>query len=400
MQAYVVFTCGQNSAKSMETHSAESEVWKSDHVFEIIYGNENLEIELYDAKLPPQEGPQQKYRMSLDNFKDQNKHDEWIQLRNLDDSLSETRLHLNIHWVYSTVDYLTKLIAGFDHSILEEQKNYFNYIDDLNALYEPFMALQTQQIVVQGPQKSPYNPDPAHKETERAFKKSAEIDKTRMILTVLGYMTMIWFVMNLCNCYLKSSFLDLMLSLLYLSSIFLEHPTFNTANTIVYIVAICIAFVLDITWLCLYWDAWWSTPYIDDNMFQGLRKFIIIITIINVVIKAVICVLLFLKNYFIKDVSEIRSFDQHDRSEVNVAGGYGGGQGLGIGRIGGEDQHNYNPHMGSNVYDRPQGSTGFYNEQQSNVYGQNNRSGYQGYEMSGYHNDQSAYGNRPVGSGY
>jgi hypothetical protein len=262
MLAYVVFTCGQNSVKSMETGSAESEVWKSDHVFEIIYGNENLEIELYDAKLPPQEGPQQRYTMSLDNFKDQNKHDEWIELRNLDNSLSQTRLHLNIHWVYSTVDYLTKLIAAFDHQILEEQKMYFQFIDDLNALYDPFTALATQKIVVHGPQKSPYNPDPAHQETERAFKKSAEIDKTRTILTVLGYMCALWFVMNLCNCYYKSSFLDLMLSLLYLSSIFLENPTLNTKNTYVYILAISIAMILDIVWLCMYFDVIFSSPKI------------------------------------------------------------------------------------------------------------------------------------------
>lgn len=346
MLAYVVFRCGENTAKSMETRSAESEVWKSDHVFEIIYGNETLEIELFNAKLLPQNGPQLTYAMGLDNFKDQTKHNEVIHFRHLDGTLSQTTLHLGINWVHSTVDYLTKLIAGFDHSILEEQKSYMNCIDDLNALTEPFVALQTQQIRVHGPQRTPYNPDPAHKEHERAFKKSASTDKSRMILTTLGYFVMFWFVMNLCNCYMKASFLDLMLSLLYLSSIFLEHPTLNNTNTLVYIIAICIAFVLDVVWLCLYFDAWWSTPYIDDNLFQGLRKFIIIITIITCVIKAVICVLLFLKNYFIKDVTDIRSYDQQNRGEVNVAGSYHGGQGLGIGRIGGEDQQNYNMNSG------------------------------------------------------
>ena len=59
-----------------------------------------------------------------------------------------------------------------------------------------------------------------------------------------------------------------------------------------------------------------------------------------------ICVLLFLKNYFIKDVTDIRSYDQQNRGEVNVAGSYHGGQGLGIGRIGGEDQQNYNMNSG------------------------------------------------------
>lgn len=58
--------------------------------------------------------------------------------------------------------------------------------------------------------------------------------------------------------------------------------------------------------------------------------------------------------------------DRHNGGEVNVGGAYRA-QGLSIGHIGGEDQHYYNPRMGSNVY--------------------NQRSGYGGgMEMSGYNN--------------
>lgn len=179
--------------------------------------------------------------ITLDKLREQSKVSERIQLRNADGSLSQTTLNLNLQWIYSKVSYLTSVIKKWDHHILQEQRSWQSEIYDLNILYAPFMGLKKQEIVVQG-QKTPYNPDPILVNDERGFKK-VDTGNVSCIMVTLYWFVVVWWVLSMMNCYYKACFLDVMLSLLYLSSVYFNQPEFNENVAYTFIGLICLSII-------------------------------------------------------------------------------------------------------------------------------------------------------------
>jgi len=100
----------------------------------------------------------------------------------------------------------------------------------------------------------------------------------------------IWWILSMMNCYYKACFLDVMLSLLYLSSVYFNQPEFNEKIAQTFIVMISISIILDIVWCVFYFDPWWNTSYVDDGKLDALRKYVTVMTVIILVAKFALCV--------------------------------------------------------------------------------------------------------------
>lgn len=186
-------------------------------------------------------------------------------------------------------------------------------------------------------QQTPYNPDPNANKEERGFKKVTSSNFSQSMV-VLFWAMVVWWILSLMNCYYKASFLDVMLSMMYLSSVYFSQPEMNQKMMYIYIGAIVFSMILDIVWLIIYFQSWWNTPYIDDNLLSGLRKYIEVMTIILLFVKLALIVLLWFVNKYIKKDS--RNINQplvhgvpqvHDSPNVNMHGM----PGASIGPIGG-----------------------------------------------------------------
>lgn len=171
-------------------------------------------------------------------------------------------------------------------------------IFDLNVLYAPFLGLKKQEIIVQG-QRTPWNPDPVQNNDERGFKK-VNTQNVSCIMLTLYWFNVIWWLLSLMNCYYKACFFDVMLAMLYLSSIYFNQPPFTERLAQVFIGLIVLSIILDIVWLVFYFDPWWNTAYVDDGKLDALRKYITIMTIIVLIAKCVLCVLFFYVSRYIK----------------------------------------------------------------------------------------------------
>lgn len=145
------------------------------------------------------------------------------------------------------MNYLTQVIKKWDHHILDEQKNYQSFCHDLNTLYQPFYGLGKQVLPLQASHATPYNPDPVANKEERGFKK-VTTSRFSTSMVILFWAMVAWWILSLMNCYYKASFLDVMLSMMYLSSVYFSQPEMNQKMVFGYMGAIGFSMVLDITW--------------------------------------------------------------------------------------------------------------------------------------------------------
>jgi len=117
----------------------------------------------------------------------------------------------------------------------------------LNTLYEPFYGLSKQVTNKIAINKTPYNPDPVANKDERGFKK-VTTSRFSCSMVVLFWAMIAWWILSLMNCYYKASFLDVMLSMMYLSSVYFSQPEMNQKMVYGYMGAIGFSMVLDIVW--------------------------------------------------------------------------------------------------------------------------------------------------------
>merc|ERR1712007_401993 len=109
--------------------------------------------------------------------------------------------------------------------------------------------------------------------------------------------------------------------------------------------AIGYSMVLDVAWLAVFWKGWWSTAYVDDDLLGGLRKYILVMTILLLVVRLGLIGLLFFVNKYIKTETKlpnqpllggVQGGMNRDSPQVNVMGSYQGNFGMqSIGRVGG-----------------------------------------------------------------
>merc|ERR1712151_1235681 len=204
-------------------------------------------------------------------------------------------------------------------------------------------GLSKQVMPLQVSQNTPYNPDPVANKEERGFKK-VSTSRYASSMVVLFWAMIAWWILSMMNCYYKASFLDVMLSLMYLSSVYFSQPELTQKMVYIYMGAIGFSMTMDIAWLCVFWDGWWSTAYVDDHLLGGLRKYILVMTVVLLVVRLGLIGLLFFVNKYIKTETKLPNqpllggVQQHmnrDSPQVNVMGSYGGFGMQSMGRIGG-----------------------------------------------------------------
>merc|ERR1712151_1401041 len=98
-------------------------------------------------------------------------------------------------------------------------------------------GLSKQVMPLQVSTHTPYNPDPVANKDERGFKK-VSTSRYAFSMVILFWAMIVWLLLSLMNCYYKASFLDVMLSLMYLSSVYFSQPELTQTAVYVFMGAI------------------------------------------------------------------------------------------------------------------------------------------------------------------
>ncbi|CAD8096841.1 unnamed protein product [Paramecium primaurelia] len=92
------------------------------------------------------------------NLKNQQLHDIWLDLYDINGNRSGSQLNIQIQWVYSKVKYLRDVLNSYQQQVNQQEQELLQYERDLFILYEPFV--KWRQLNTKGYQK-PITQEPA-----------------------------------------------------------------------------------------------------------------------------------------------------------------------------------------------------------------------------------------------
>jgi hypothetical protein len=111
-------TEGQRSSSEPLTSPIGSPIWNEILTFEITTGRDQINIVIQDS--------QGRYLCSgltyIDGFKDQAKHEEWIELRDESgrNNIQGAGLIVTFHWIHSRKKFLQDILQVQEQSIVEQ----------------------------------------------------------------------------------------------------------------------------------------------------------------------------------------------------------------------------------------------------------------------------------------
>lgn len=141
---YVVLSIEGQKSKTEENTGTTEPVWNDVNSFDIVTGREDLEIFVYDRSDIGNDGVIGGCAISLDNLKDQHKHEEWVNIYNGENYVG--KLKVQLHWIHSRKLFLQDILKIQDMSIEDEKAEKQELEETLKKMKQPFGFIQAYYI--------------------------------------------------------------------------------------------------------------------------------------------------------------------------------------------------------------------------------------------------------------
>ena len=138
---YVVLQLGKENFKTKYIEQDLNPVWNEIFTFDIMTGQEQLSLQVFDHDEFGSDDFCGKFTLSLDAFRDQAQHDSWFTLEPDSQANSELwhgKIRLGIQFVYSKTRILQGYANTWTEKVQEEEYQLQMLQGMLNALESPF----------------------------------------------------------------------------------------------------------------------------------------------------------------------------------------------------------------------------------------------------------------------
>ena len=147
---YVILQIEDQRIETTFKKSTLNPVWNESFTFEIHHGRDPLFIEVMDKDTFGEDDSEGVCTFSLDELRDQMKHDQWLEL--IDRATgqpSQGRIRLMLQWVYSKVQYFSEYLSKWDDTLnkdFEDKDQIEKFIKQLESPFGFFEQLRTETL--------------------------------------------------------------------------------------------------------------------------------------------------------------------------------------------------------------------------------------------------------------
>ena len=106
--------------------------------FDITTGKEPLKVEVFDRADIGRDSPLGECLISLENLRDQYKHDEWFDIATNNQRNLTGKIRLNLHWIHSRKKFLQDILRIQDIAIEDEKQEKEQLEIQLANMKKPF----------------------------------------------------------------------------------------------------------------------------------------------------------------------------------------------------------------------------------------------------------------------
>lgn len=110
-----------------------------------MHGREPLKITVMDKDTFGNDDLEGMCLVSLNEYKDQLKHDDWFNLTDEQGRQSQGRIRIMMHWVYSKVQYFSEYLSRWDNTLDNDIAEKQEIEKFLKLLETPFGFLEAMQ---------------------------------------------------------------------------------------------------------------------------------------------------------------------------------------------------------------------------------------------------------------
>ena len=203
----------------------------------------------------------------------------------------DTRASFDIQYIYSNVKLLNKSIQGLNDLIQRTKMSRENAEAYIEELYNPFPQFKrTLKPKDKAVSSHPYSTN-TNAINEKQFSKMPESTHS-IYAKLLLYANYFYFFVAFFLSFHRCVFIDLLISLLFFSSILFDNPKLikNFVNKV--IVGIILAIIIDIVWLVLYTNTWWTTIYQDSFSLLYVRRIMVVLSYVIMIVRVFVLIIL------------------------------------------------------------------------------------------------------------
>jgi len=230
-------------------------------------------------------------QIPLTQLSDQERINQMFTFQTEYNHLMETNANLDLQWVYSNVKMLNRGIKNLDEGIQIKRRNKESAEAYIEELYSPFPPLkktlkQREKTMATGP----FNPN-TNMVNEKQFSKMPE--STHSIFSkLLLYAIYVYFFIAFLLSYHRCVFLDLLVALLFFSSVLLNNPKLIKSFVNKVIAGVVLAMLIDVVWLIFYTNYWWNGTYQDSFSLLYIRRIMVVLSYVIMAVRVFVLVVL------------------------------------------------------------------------------------------------------------
>eukprot|EP01017_Pseudomicrothorax_dubius_P049433 TRINITY_DN9195_c0_g2_i1.p1 TRINITY_DN9195_c0_g2~~TRINITY_DN9195_c0_g2_i1.p1 ORF type:complete len:389 (+),score=59.87 TRINITY_DN9195_c0_g2_i1:225-1391(+) len=281
--ASVVLKLEEQVQNTQNSRRNENPLWNETFTFDVKTGVDDLQVAVL-VKTTYDEIVVGRKSISLKDFKDQQRHEEWYDMRDENhQSMSSFRLKIAIQWINSRVRYLNDVLNKWEEYIRGQHEEKLEIANDLNELYTPFPIL-----------RPPNGPD----EIERIRQRNNDLEDGRVKLNPrivnskqlhnANWATYIFIIQALMINFYRADHLSLCIPLYYFMVLLSSRLTPKALRFSKLLIAISVG--NDILWLIVNSKHWWFSAHDpgDCRAQQGIKRFVILFSWLQLLLKGVL----------------------------------------------------------------------------------------------------------------
>jgi hypothetical protein len=234
-------------------------------------------------------------------FQDQKIHNLWIPMKGGNEIVNKTKLHLQVHYIYSKSEITKQAIEKWQEYITENEKKNEKLKSDLVNLYSPFDFLAS------------LNKKPAYFEEikpvdklgpEEAFEPKFSNVPPKPLHPILKVALIFAIILGIVACcpldYKHHMLIDLSIIFFIVAMYFFDFIDFSIMSIIFTLVFLVVSITVESLWYKFYISNWWNSVYIDDGSLVKFRKYQKWISIVSLCVKGILFIILFIAIFLVK----------------------------------------------------------------------------------------------------
>jgi hypothetical protein len=284
--------------KTKSARNNQDPRWEEKMSFDVAKSSSQLRFVVLDGQKYNKRDFEGEVIVLLEELKDQNIHDVWLDLFDKNGQKTRGQLHVKLQWIHSKVIYHTLYAQKWFEYYKKEDEELQEYERYLQSLHDPFTGMKTvkyagvtQSTTNTGTRLEP----PGFMDIDThviglATKMAAFVDanpnenfwsRTGLFASFIGM------VLGVFICFSRGDFIDVMIP--FIAFFYLVNNAFRdiiNLKTLAWALFIS-TLVLDLPWLWIYTRNWAGYDVTDSGIQGSLKIFCIFICYINIVFKVI-----------------------------------------------------------------------------------------------------------------